>query len=307
MWARSDDRFEKSVLQVYNRMWCQRPDFQPIVNRLLPKMRLLPGLCPRTPLGGLQRPQSPSWTKCWVTSRSCPARRPYFHIQLHLATPLTLYESSTSSYFSFFITNSFIESHIRNYAKQNQAVNINATGVLQIEHAPTLVWRWRTIITIMYHNNKMTYIFMLCCTATWQQCVVSLNAAYGTIRAIIAMSWASASSCTCTRDPSCNRNAFQCSSWCICSKSTHSWISQLEGRHPAGFIFDPTPWIGLDNTWLTIISWPHIYPAWYVVLLAGSTKADFVGGRYSKGWDDWANICWCVWLTSIRVRNTEYN
>ena len=35
--------------------------------------------------------------------------------------------------------------------------------------------------------------------------------------------------------------------------------------------------IGLGNTSLAMMDWPHTYPAWCVVLLTCSTKAAFVG------------------------------
>ena len=53
------------------------------------------------------------------------------------------------------------------------------------------------------------------------------------------------------------------------------------------------------------MDWPYTYHAWYVVLLTCSTNADFVGGRYSKVWDDWANICWGAWLTSDFCHSTR--
>ena len=33
----------------------------------------------------------------------------------------------------------------------------------------------------------------------------------------------------CTQYPSCNRNTVQCNLWCIRSKSSHVWLSRLEG------------------------------------------------------------------------------
>ncbi len=79
------------------------------------------------------------------------------------------------------------------------------------------------------------------------------------------------------------------------------------GWYPAGLIFDPPQRLGLGNICLAMMDWPHTYHAWYVVLLTCSTNAAFVGGRFSKVWDDSANICWRAWLTSVTVQETEYN
>ena len=56
--------------------------------------------------------------------------------------------------------------------------------------------------------------------------------------------------------------------------------------YPAVFRFDPPQRLGLGNTCLAMMEWPHTYPAWCVVLLTCSTKTAFVGGRYSKVRDD---------------------
>ena len=49
----------------------------------------------------------------------------------------------------------------------------------------------------------------------------------------------------CTQYPYCSSNAFQCSSWCICSKSTQAWLWQLEGWQsrmvPSWFQIWPNP------------------------------------------------------------------
>ena len=55
------------------------------------------------------------------------------------------------------------------------------------------------------------------------------------------------------------------------------------------------------------MDWRHAYRSWRVLLLTCSTKAAFVGGRYSYVRNDWANICWRAWLTAVRVQETEYN
>ena len=47
------------------------------------------GSAPGPAGGGLQRPQTLSWTKLGHTPISCPDRRTCFHIHLPLATPLT--------------------------------------------------------------------------------------------------------------------------------------------------------------------------------------------------------------------------
>ena len=48
---------------MFTNMSRQRPDFQPIFNRLLPKMRLIPGLCLGSRWGAYTAPQTPSWTE----------------------------------------------------------------------------------------------------------------------------------------------------------------------------------------------------------------------------------------------------
>ena len=47
---------------MFTNMGRQRPDFPPIFNRLLPKIRLHPGLCP-DPAGGLTAPPNPQLDK----------------------------------------------------------------------------------------------------------------------------------------------------------------------------------------------------------------------------------------------------
>ena len=69
----------------------------------------------------------------------------------------------------------------------------------------------------------------------------------------------------------------------------HGFPGSREGSpewYPAGFIFGPPQRLGLGNTCLAMMDWPHTYHAWCVVLLTCSTKATFVGGRYSKVRDD---------------------
>ena len=78
------------------------------------------------------------------------------------------------------------------------------------------------------------------------------------------------------------------------------------GTQPVSDLAEPQR-LGLGNTCLAMMDWPHTYPAWCVVPLMCSSKAAFVGGRYSKVRDDCANICWRDLLTSVRVQDTEYN
>ena len=53
-------------------------------------MRWLPGLCPGRvgPRWGAYSAPKPPAGQSWFTNRSCPDRRPCFHIHLTLATPL---------------------------------------------------------------------------------------------------------------------------------------------------------------------------------------------------------------------------
>ena len=78
------------------------------------------------------------------------------------------------------------------------------------------------------------------------------------------------------------------------------------GTQPVSALTQPHM-LGLGNTCLAMMDWPHTYPAWCVVLLMCSTKAAFVGERYSKVRDDCANICWRALLTAVRVQDTDYN
>ena len=81
-----------------------------------------------------------------------------------------------------------------------------------------------------------------------------------------------------------------------------------DGTQPISNFTQPQR-LGLGNTGLAMMDWPHTNPAWCGALLTCSTKAAFVGGRYmySNVRDDLANICWRAWLTSVRVQETEYN
>ena len=55
-----------------------------------------------------------------------------------------------------------------------------------------------------------------------------------------------------------------------------------DGTQP---ISNLTQRLGLGNTCLAMMDWPHTYPAWCVFLLTCSTKAVFVGRRYMSGVD----------------------
>ena len=82
---------------MFTNMWRQRPYFPPIFNRLLPKMRLIPGLCPGTRWGAYSAPQTPSWTNLGhkpILSGSTPC----FHIHLPLATPLMVIIECTAKW-----------------------------------------------------------------------------------------------------------------------------------------------------------------------------------------------------------------
>ena len=59
----------------------KRPDFKLIRKRFLSQNAFASGALPRTPLGGLQRPQTPSWKRLGYT----PIRRasPHFRIQIY--------------------------------------------------------------------------------------------------------------------------------------------------------------------------------------------------------------------------------
>ena len=73
--------------------------------------------------------------------------------------------------------------------------------------------------------------------------------------------------------------------------------------YPAGFSFDPTR---ETRTRQHLFGDDGLAP--YISrLVCRSTKANFVGGRYSKVRDDYANICWRALLTSVRVQDTKYN
>ena len=130
-----------------------------------------------------------------------------------------------------------------------------------MEHVPARVWRWRTVITIVYYNN-MQYIIMLCCTCYMTAMLLVWRRRRRRIGASAA------------------------------NQPMHGFRGSREGSlgwYPAGLRFDPPQRLGLGNICLAMMDWPHTYHAWYVVLLTCSTNAAFVGGRYSKVWDDWAN------------------
>ena len=63
------------------------------------------------------------------------------------------------------------------------------------------------------------------------------------------------------------------------------WSAVQNGTPPVSDLTQPQR-IGLGKTCLAMMDWPHTYPAWSVLLLMCSTKAAFVGGRYSKVLDD---------------------
>ena len=151
--------------------------------------------------------------------------------------------------------------------------------IVQMAHVPARVWIWRTVITIVYQNN-MQYIMMLCCTCYMTAMLLVWRRRRRRIGASAA------------------------------NQPMHGFRGSREGSpgwYPAGLIFDPPQRLGLGNICLARGDWPLTYQVWYAVLLTCSTNAAFVGGRYSKVWDDWANICWRAWLTSVTVQETEYN
>ena len=79
----------------------------------------------------------------------------------------------------------------------------------------------------------------------------------------------------------------QSSATCGAAAANHAarGIAVQNGTQPVSDLTHPQR-LGLGNTCLAMMDWPHTYPAWCVFLLTCSTKAAFVGGRYSKVRDD---------------------